>query len=338
MPLARARRFAAPVLLVLLVVMMAMGIERYAAPAGGLQLPVPQFEEGKHVFVAGKDSYPRELKDADEIRVRIARPARRIASQYWSIDEFVYSIVPPRDVVAVSASAYEPTVSNVLPFVRRYKPVIATDPERVLKVDPDLILVSSEGRSDFTSLIRSAGIPVFRTQVTFETLAEIEASIRLMGYLTGADRKAQSVADSFHSTIERLRSRRPTDMAPPRVLGLGGRYSYGSKTIFNDIIHTLGGVNVSAEGGLKGYSAFNYEQAIGWNPEWIFAGAAPQQTGQVLDQLLKDPSIALTDAARSGHIVVLDNNVFLPMSPYTALLATAIADALYPAASKGVSQ
>ena len=332
---ARIRSFAAPVLLILLVVMAAMGIERYAAPAGGLQLPVPRFEEGKHVFATGKAPYPREVEDADNVRVRIARPARRIASQYWSIDEFVYSIVPAKNVVAVSASAYEPTVSNVLPFVRKYQPVIATDPERVLRVDPDLILVSSDGRADFTSLLRSAGVPVFRTQVTFETLAEIEAAIRLMGYVTGADANARQVADSFHSTIEELSARHPANAAPPRVLGLGGRYSYGSKTVFNDVIRKLGGINVSAEGGLEGYSPVDYEQIIRWNPEWIFAGAASDRKSQVLAQLLRDPSISLTEAARSGHIVVLDNNVFMPMSPYTVLLVTAIADALYPIPSPG---
>ena len=74
--------------------------------------------------------------------MRVARPARRIVSQYWSIDEYVYSVAPPDRVVAVSESAYLPNISNVYRDVQKFRPVIATDPERVLRLDPDLLLVS----------------------------------------------------------------------------------------------------------------------------------------------------------------------------------------------------
>lgn len=333
---ANIRALAVPAFLALLVVMVAAGVERYARPAGGLQLPPPEMDEGRHVFTTGSRAYPREAIDSDGIRVRIPRPAHRIVSQYWSIDEFLYSIVRADDVVAVSTSAYLPTVSNVLPFVRKYKPVIASDPERVLKMDPDLILVSSEGRADYTSLVRSAGVPVFRMQVTFATLREVEATIRLTGYVTGRDDEAAAVATSFQAVIDKARARRPKDASPPRVLGLGGRLSYGTKTMFNDVIRTLGGINVGAEGGLEGYSAVDFEQVARWNPQWIFAGADAGQNQKVFEQLRHDPALSLTDAARSGRIVVLDNNVFLPMSPFTEMLVTAIADALYPQQTTGV--
>jgi len=44
---------------------------------------------------------------------------------------------------------------------------------------------------------------------------------------------------------------------------------------------------------------------------------------------MSDPAISLTQAGRNGHIVVLDNRVFLPMSPYTSILVQAIAEAIY---------
>lgn len=328
------RGIAAPVLLALLVVMVAAGVERYARPAGGLQLP-PADVEGRHHYVLGGREYPREAVDSDGVRVRIPRPTHRIVSQYWSIDEFLYSIVPANEVVAVSSSAYEPTISNVLPLVQKYKPAVASDPERVLKLDPDLILVSSDGRADYTSLVRSAGATVFRMQVTFETLREVEDTIRLVGYVTGRDEDAARVATSFQKAIEAARERRPANAHVPRVLGLGGRYSYGRNTLFNDIIRALGGVNLGAEGGLEGYSSVSFEQIAQWNPEWIFAGANPGQNEQVRQQLLADPAIALTDAARKGQVLVIDNNTFLPMSPLTVRLVEAIADALYPQRQAG---
>jgi iron complex transport system substrate-binding protein len=323
------RTIVPPVLLTLLVVAIAGGVHTYASPPGGLQLPVLEKEDGDARVRTGKSRYPREAVDSDEVTVRIARPAHRIVSQYWSIDEFVYSVLPAQDVVAVSQSAYLEEISNVYQSVQQYKPAIATDPERVVALDPDLMLVSNNGRADYTSLARSSGVPVYRMETNFETLDQIEQNIRLIGYLTGQDESAAKEASRFHTAIEKAVSLRLPGSAKPRILGLGGRYSYGSKTLFHDVVTRLGGVNVGAENGIVGYDSVNFEQIIRWDPEWIIAGAKTGSTKQVLATLMSDPAISLTQAARNGHIVVIDNRVLLPMSPYTSILVQAISEAIY---------
>jgi iron complex transport system substrate-binding protein len=313
----------------LLVVAIAGAVHTYASPPGGLQLPVLEREDGDARIRMGKSQYPREAVDSDEVRVSIARPAHRIVSQYWSIDEFVYSILPPQDVVAVSQSAYAEEVSNVLQSVQQFKPAVATDVERVVALDPDLMFVSREGRADYTSLARSSGVPVYRIETSFETLDQIEQNIRLVGYMTGQDESAAKEAARFHAAIDKAASLRRPGSAKPRILGLGGRYSYGKKTLFQDIVTRLGGVNVGTENGLIGYDSVNFEQIVRWDPEWIIAGAKTGNTKQVLAALMSDPAISLTQAARNGHIVVIDNRVFLPMSPYSSICVQAIADAIY---------
>jgi iron complex transport system substrate-binding protein len=273
--------------------------------------------------------YPREAVDSDLFRVRIAKPARRIVSQYWSIDEHLYSVVPPERVIAVSESAYERRISNVYQFAERFRPVIATDPEKVLRQDPDLLLVSNSARIDFCDLVRTTGIPIYRAFTTFTTLEQIAETIRLTGYLTGEDAAAATEIARFRSEIRRAQARKPAGATPPRILGMGGRYSYGEQTLFHDIAKTLGAINVGAEGGLQGYDSVSTEQIVRWNPEWIIAGADRGKTKEVLDRMLQDPAIAITRAAKDGHIVVLENNVFLPMSPFTTLIVNAIAEAIY---------
>ena len=277
----------------------------------------------------GSTAYPRKAVDNDAFEVRIARPARRIVSQYWSIDEFVYSVAPPERVVAVSESAYLPNISNVMRQVRQYRPAIATDPERVLRLDPDLLLVSSTSRQDFCALVRSADVPIYRVSTTFTTLAQVAETIRLTGYLTGEDQAAQTEIARFWYSIESARARRKPFARSPRILGFSGHSSYGTDTLFDDIVRTLGGINVGAAGGLKGYDAINSEQIVRWNPEWIVAGANRGKVTEVMKSLLADPAIATTQAARDGHILVVEFNVFLPTSPFTTLLVNAIAEAIY---------
>jgi iron complex transport system substrate-binding protein len=329
MSLRRVSALVPSLCLVAVVATIAAGVQRYASPPGGLQLPVATRDDGDMRIRIGTTRYPRQAVDSDDFTVHIAKPAHRIVSQYWSIDDYVYSVVPPQDVVAVSESAYVKSVSNVYDQVQRFHPVVAADPERVLAVDPDLMLVSSSGRADYTSLARSSGVPVYRMQTTFQTLAQVEESIRLTGYLTGNDEPAEREAARFHAAIERARKLRPSTARAPRILGLGGSYTYGVGTLFQDIVATLGGINVGAEHGIKGYDSVDFEQIIRWNPEWIIANAEPGRTKNVLARLLADPAISLTQAARDGHIVVLENRVFLPMSPYTALLVQAMAEAIY---------
>ncbi len=49
----------------------------------------------------------------------------------------------------------------------------------------------------------------------------------------------------------------------------------------------------------------------------------------MLARLMADPTISGTQAARDGHIVVLEYRVFLPISPFARFLVAALAEALY---------
>lgn len=319
-----------PALMILIAAgILAAGVQHFAPASGVLRiLPPDDRSEMPHV-PAGGGVFPRTARDTDGFAVHVTRPVRSVVSQYWSIDEFVYSVVPPAYVSGVSESAYQERISNVYSRTQRFQPIVATDPERVLRVNPDLILVSGSARADFTALVRSTGVPIYRMYTMFTTLGEVADSIRLVGYLTGQDEAAATEYERFQRVIARARTRRPPGVKPPRVLGFGGRYSYGNRTLFHDIVTTLGGVNVGAEGGLNGYDSVNTEQILRWNPEWIVAGAEPGKTAQQLNRLMSDPAIALTQAARNGRILVFDQHVFLPMSPYTRLILDVLGDALY---------
>jgi len=325
----KAGRFAPLLMLAILVCTLAAAVEHFVPPDAGLTINRAAAVSTAAKVRTGTSGYPRTAVDSDSFAVHVARPARRIVSQYWSIDEYVYSVVPPERVVAVSESAYLPNISNVYREVQKLHPAIATDPERVLRLDPDLLLVSNSSRADFCALVRSTQIPIFRVLTTFTTLAQVAETIRLTGYLTGQDQAATDEVNHFWSEIQRAKGHRKPGATSPRILGLSGHSSYGTETLFDDIVRTLGGVNVGAEAGLKGYAAINTEQIVHWNPEWIISGADHGKTAQVLSTLLDDPTIAVTQAAHDGHILVFGFNVFLPTSPFTTLLVNAMAEAIY---------
>jgi iron complex transport system substrate-binding protein len=274
-------------------------------------------------------AYPRSAIGADDVRMSIGASPRRIVSQYGSTDEFLYSVVPPERVVGVSEAAYLEGLSNVTDLVRRHRPVVALDPEQVLRARPDLVLTPADARSDIPALLREAGVPVYRIYTMFETLESIEAHIRLIGYLTGEDARADAEATRFHDTVVRAAARRPTGIRPPRVMGLNATYSYGRETLFTDILRVLGAENVAATNGFVSYDRVTDEHIVRWDPEWIVAGSDAEGIEETHARLLARPAIAATTAAKRGQIVVFDYRVFLPLSPFTARFVETLAATLY---------
>jgi len=312
-----------------LVAALALALYFAGSYTGPLSIPRPADSYGGPNFTTGDTQYPRIATDAEGYALKIARPAQRISSQYWSIDEYVYSVAPPQNVVSVSEGAYDRSFSNVYRWAEMYHPAITTDPEAVLKLNPDLLLISSSGRADFTDLLRKAGSPAFRMFTDFTSLDEIDRAILLTGYLTGNDSTASRVHEQFQQIIQRARSRKPAGVAAPRILGYGSGYSYGDRTVFDDVVRAIGGINLGAQNGLHGYSALSTEQIVVWNPEWIISGAARGTAQTALRRLLDDPAIAQTTAAHKGQVLVLDYNIFLPMSPFTTLLIDTLSEAIY---------
>jgi ABC-type Fe3+-hydroxamate transport system substrate-binding protein len=293
----------------------------------------PWASHGDPTVRTGAGAYPRVAIDADGVQVRIAAPPRRLVSATASIDDFLYSVARPERVAGVNESAYLVRISNVHRQAQMFQPaVVATaggiDAERVLRANPDLFLTSYAARMDTVELVRAAGVPAYRMFTDFTRLEQIEDHIRLVGYLTGEDARAQEEARRFRDAIARAAARRPPG-ARPRVLGLGGTFTYGSETLFHDICRVLGAENVAATHGRREYERVGAEQIVRWDPEWIIAGADSGKTEETRARLHADPAIGATSAAEHDHIVVLEYRVFLPLSPYTRLLVEALADALY---------
>ncbi len=279
--------------------------------------------------VGGLD-YPRHAIDADGVRLDIATPVRRVVSQEWSLDEYLYALLPPERVVGVSQAAYEPAFSNIADLATRFRPSVAADVEAVIGMHPDLVIVSNSARSDFTELLRSTGVPVYRAATTPTTLAAIDREIGILGYLTGSDAPAALAQAALRRarTFPAIQPHAPVT-GVPRVLVLNGSYAYGSDTLFDDVLRVIGAVNVAAVSGVRGYARLSPEEILRSNPGWIVTGAAAGRDADVLARLEANPWIAGTDAGRLGHIIVLEQRVFLAVSPFTTRLIDALRVALF---------
>ena len=275
--------------------------------------------------------FPRTVRDYAGDAVRLAGPPSRIASQALVTDHFLFAVVPPSRIAAVSAVAHDSRYSFVADTLAGLDVGVVDDGEALLRRRPDLLLVSHTARADLVALARAAGIPTFRLLTVFEDFDQIADGLATVGRLTGEEGAAGREIARFRARVAAVVARRPAGAPPLRVLvyvAFSGTFGAGS--LFDHVLTELGAVNVAAEQGIGPHGAISGEQIAAWDPDWIIAEAPAGEEDAVRRRLLDQPGVAVTVAGRTGQILVLDHRRFITMSHHAAGLIEAVGAALYP--------
>lgn len=281
----------------------------------------------------GGDPFPRTVTDDSGHQVRIAARPARIASNSITVDGLLLSILDEDRIVAVSPYSLDRRYSDVAATAARLDLPSSESAEVVLSLLPDLVFAGLHARAEWLDLVRHGDAPIYYVGDTVRTMSGLSELIRKLGYITGEEARAEELAVSIELRFQRALDRAAAAPGPkPRVLGYDRSlaYSYGTETIFHDIVSALGATNVAAEQGLVSYGHVSGEQVARWNPDWIVTGALPGDGSGDQTSLLRDPAIAVTEAGRNGRILVLPRHIFLSTSHRVIDLAERLAAALFP--------
>jgi iron complex transport system substrate-binding protein len=140
-------------------------------------------------------------------------PPRRIVCLTEETVETLYLLGEEDRVVGVSGYAVRP------PRVRREKPrvsaFISADFEKILALEPDLVLTFSDLQADIVAELirRSVAVHAFNQR----DVAGIFAMIRTLGALVGASAKAEELAEALDAHLAAVRARAVGLKRRPRV-------------------------------------------------------------------------------------------------------------------------
>jgi iron complex transport system substrate-binding protein len=140
-------------------------------------------------------------------------PPERIVCLTEETVETLYLLGEEHRIVGVSGYAVRP------PRVRKEKPrvsaFISADFEKILALDPDLVLTFSDLQADIAAELirRNVAVHAFNQR----DVAGILAMIRTLGALVGAQTKADALAASLEQRIEQVRARSALLEQRPRV-------------------------------------------------------------------------------------------------------------------------
>ena len=193
--------------------------------------------------------------------------------------------------------------------------------EELLKLNPDLVIVTHYCPAEVISKIEKAGVPVVAISLyvaDFEQASRLNPKlvdpdraytsgmrmgVTLLGEIYGKEKEAKKlndfvaekrdiVGDALRSIPEKKRV--TCYMANPDL------HTYGSGKYVGVIMERAGAINVARD--IEGYKAVNMEQILTWDPEVIFIQDRYEK--QVLPQVTKDPLWANVKAVKNKRVYI----------------------------------
>ena len=291
---------------------------------------------------ASNHGWPREV-DSSEGRVRLEEPPQRILALSLGHDEMLLALVERDRLAGVGPFAADPTYSNVAGQVAGLDTLSSRDPERILAMRPDVVVVSRYTKADLVELLKEAGVPVVRTALENSAAGNIP-NILLLGYLLGVEQRALELVAEIEGRIGVVAERVPApgDPSAPAVLAIARYsdtiYAAGGGSTEGGIIETAGGVNAAARGGIDGHQTVSIESLAALDPDVILITQPAESGGTTLrDELLTAPALAEIPAVADGRVVVVAPRYYTTLSHWNVRGIEETARLLYPDRFDGVA-
>ncbi len=247
-----------------------IGEDGGAFALNGQPLPAPQGE-------THHTGYPMRWSDYHGYSLTLESPPATVASRALAIDHLLFEVLPESQIAGISEFAHLPEFSNVHDHVRRLGLSALSDGEPLAAIAPSLLLVSENTSPDFVRRARAMHAPVFTMRTMFSELQDIVEAMRLIGELTGQQSRAFESIRGFNAAVDDLVRGVPQLAARPRVLGLTSYYHcFGAGSLVEDVVVTLGAINICSEFGLGPSEKVDPEQIVRWNPDWVVIGTGAE--------------------------------------------------------------
>lgn len=241
----------------------------------------------------------RGLWDAQRTWVPLV-PYRRIVSATLVADQVLADLAEPARIAAFTS--YAARGQHAHRFADKPAIDARVGLERILALEPDLLLVSELFEPSYVARLREHGVAVFDLG-PMAGLATLLRQIRTIGQLLGEPQRAAAYAEAL---ARRMRAVAADGRALGRRRALyvgvyGGRLFGGARdTSYHDVITHAGLRDAAAEAGLVGWPELSAERVLAIDPDVIVT-----RTGMGA-LICRQPGLAQIDpCAGEGRIIEL---------------------------------
>jgi iron complex transport system substrate-binding protein len=252
---------------------------------------------------------------------------QRIASLNLAADEILVEIVPLERLVAATEAADDPQSSSIVGRIPGSVPrFFRGDLERLVALQPDLVVVSEYTDADFLVALERSGLRYHRME-GLDSMAGYRRALLELGKVVGEPAAAARLAGAYDARLAQIAGRLK-DVSRPRVLYWANPFTAGGHTAIGALIECAGGRNVGRELGVEGIVPIGAERAFAADPDLLLVAVSPGNDGR--EALAAHPLLSQLPAVREGRVVSLPTHLLVSLSHHAAEACDALARQLHP--------
>jgi iron complex transport system substrate-binding protein len=225
---------------------------------------------------------------------------QRIISLAPSNTEILFALGLGDEVVGVTMYCDYPAQAQDKEKVGDY---YGPDIEKIIALDPDLVLATDFHRFDLIPALEQQGIAVLA--VAPQTLDDVLASIEKIGEIAGKEAEALQLVTEMTRKIQAVEEQTKELEQKPSVLYMTWHdpmWTVGRDTWIDDLISVAGGVNIFSQN-FEGGAMVQIEWVILQNPEIIITSEWSY------DWALNATELASTNASQTGRIYTFNDDL-----------------------------
>ncbi|MDL2237168.1 ABC transporter substrate-binding protein [Christensenellaceae bacterium OttesenSCG-928-K19] len=159
------------------------------------------------------------------------------------------------------------------------------DVEKVVALEPDVVLMSDKLQQDAIDQLEDLGVPVVLVDAT--SLEDIPYSFELIGKLVGEEEAAQALADELAQAIADAQANQPEEAKTvyyAMSYGDAGNWTSGPGSFIYDMIKIAGGTPVPDDESLPTWVEYPVEDLVAADPDIILTDSSMGAVDPIEDQ------------------------------------------------------
>lgn len=277
-----------------------------------------------------------QVTDSQGQVIKLMHKPKRIIPLSIGTDEIVVDLVPLERIAALTYLSDDPGISNVTEQAKLVAAKVKANPEHIIALQPDLVIIPDWQPQELSQILRSAGIPVYVYHAP-NTVEEVKLNIRELAKVLGEEQAGNQLIARMDSQLAAIKEQ--VDKVAPEqrktvirfsLLGAGG----GKDSLFDNLCRYAAVTNGAAAAGLGKNEMLSKEQIVQINPD-VFIMPMWDHTGktdmnQYREEVYGDPGLQSVKAVRNNQLIMAPDKYQNCSSHYIVYGVRDIARAAYP--------
>lgn len=275
----------------------------------------------------------RYVESYDGVCVAVPEHPNRILALSSASDTILLGLVEPNRLVGINKLSTYEEYSLEAKHAKLVKPVMSSYPlEKVIALDPDLVIAPDYTSADVIEGLRHMGIPtvVVPTGTTVESVIK---NVTDIAHIVGEDEKGQFYEQKIRRELAEMK-RLSESIAPEErksVLFVSSMDGYtGTDSLFDDMCKYMSIYNAPNLLGLPPRTPFGDERVLAMDPDYIFIPSYKGMDKNLASRYLDNPAFQNMPAIRENRVKALPAAYLYTMNQHIGEAMLAIMHTVYP--------